>query len=59
MVDKGVQELGLKAGETTIREGRLMLEFALHVADMLAWLNDILMPRGFNRYLRRTIFLQS
>ena len=46
-VDQASRDLGLAAGETTIREGRLMAEFALHVADMLSWLNDVLMPRGF------------
>ena len=46
-VEQATQDLGLAVGETTIREGRLMAEFALHVADMLAWLNDILMPHGF------------
>ncbi len=46
-VEQASRELGLEAGEITVRDGRLMAEFAMNVADMLAWLNDVLMPRGF------------
>jgi hypothetical protein len=40
-------ELAANFGIEDQRELKLVGEFARHVSDILRWLNDVLMPRGF------------
>ena len=42
------KELGDDFGEADYRELRLMSQFKAQISDMLYWLNDVLMPRGFD-----------
>jgi len=43
------EELGRAFGVEDQRELKVVAEFAMHVSDILRWLNDVLMPRGFDR----------
>jgi len=42
-------ELGRAFGLEDQRQLKVVTEFALWVSDILHWLNDVLMPRGFDR----------
>jgi hypothetical protein len=44
-------ELGLSLSEQSVKEARLVLEFAHHVDAILVFLNDILMPRKLEAHL--------
>ena len=53
-LDQAIRNLGnvVNAGVESIKESHLLHEFAHNVADMLAYLNDKLMPRDLTRMER-------